>query len=453
METFDNKKLSVTGRRISTHVAKLLLKEPFYGVILSRLILKENCGVTTMGTNSIYLIYSTEFVDNLSTNELLGVIVHEAIHIALLHMFRIQYRDPLIYNYAADYVTNRILMEEGFELPDGALKDKNDRFRNMGVEAIYKVLYDEAIKIPVGSCTIPPGFMIEQRSGDKGDQQQNSSSGMDTAKQPGDDSQDESSSSKEASPNEAGTTEDKKDQPQQNVPQQALSNSRNIPPVPWGEFMACPPQVAKEKEEDWRITIVRAAKLAQGMGKLPGSMKGFLEDILQPKAPWREILWRFVTEVVRTSYTWARPNKRYLAYGTSLPTAYSLTAHFVIAKDTSGSISNEMLAQFSGEVSAILDTCYGLTAKIIYADASVQAVEEFGPGMPIKNNLSYGRGGTDFRPVFDYIEKEEKKPACLIYMTDGFGTFPQVQPDYPVLWAIVSDFKDIPFGERVEIID
>ena len=48
-----------------------------------------------------------------------------------------------------------------------------------------------------------------------------------------------------------------------------------------------------------------------------------------------------------------------------------------------------------------------------------------------------GGGGTRFEPVFDHIaaDTEHDTPECLIYLTDGLGSFPDREPDYPVLWA------------------
>jgi len=63
-----------------------------------------------------------------------------------------------------------------------------------------------------------------------------------------------------------------------------------------------------------------------------------------------------------------------------------------------------------------------------------------------------GRGGTDFRPVFESVAEEAVVkgylPDCLIYFTDGFGSFPKEAPSYPVLWIVVEEgIEEFPFGE------
>ena len=55
-----------------------------------------------------------------------------------------------------------------------------------------------------------------------------------------------------------------------------------------------------------------------------------------------------------------------------------------------------------------------------------------------------GHGGTDFRPVFEYVEsmrqsKEFRNLKGLIYFTDGFGTFPEKKPDYDTAFIFIDD--------------
>jgi predicted metal-dependent peptidase len=87
---------------------------------------------------------------------------------------------------------------------------------------------------------------------------------------------------------------------------------------------------------------------------------------------------------------------------------------------------------------------------VIMGDAAVQRVDRFARGESVEFNL-VGLGGTDFRPAFDYVEAEQLNPACLIYLTDGEGVFPDEPSDYPTLWAITSPGMTAPWGETVTI--
>ena len=63
-----------------------------------------------------------------------------------------------------------------------------------------------------------------------------------------------------------------------------------------------------------------------------------------------------------------------------------------------------------------------------------------------------GGGGTDFRPVFSYIEEHsELDPNLLIFFTDGYGDYPERPPPYPVMWLLTSDGRcDVEWGQQVK---
>jgi len=107
------------------------------------------------------------------------------------------------------------------------------------------------------------------------------------------------------------------------------------------------------------------------------------------------------------------------------------------------------LEQFAGEINAIAREAQPESIRVIYCDAVVQAVEEFGPSEPIKLSPK-GGGGTDFVPPFKWVEENGIEPKCFIYLTDlCCNSFPQA-PDYPVLWVTDSQ-KTAPFGETLRI--
>ena len=121
----------------------------------------------------------------------------------------------------------------------------------------------------------------------------------------------------------------------------------------------------------------------------------------------------------------------------------------VIAVDTSGSIGRIELEQFAGEISAISEEAQPEAIHVVYCDAVVQSTQGFTASEPIRLGPK-GGGGTDFRPVFEWVEENDIAPMCLIYLTDlCCDSFPQ-ETEYPVLW--VSDSRrTAPFGETVRI--
>lgn len=120
----------------------------------------------------------------------------------------------------------------------------------------------------------------------------------------------------------------------------------------------------------------------------------------------------------------------------------------IIFRDTSGS-TKPFLEMFGAEVQAIADELRPEKIYLVDIDADIQNVSVYEPGEQIDMTV-HGGGGTDFRPAFDWADREGITPACAIYLTDGEGRFPAIAPDYPVLWAMTT--KAIaPWGETVEI--
>jgi len=76
----------------------------------------------------------------------------------------------------------------------------------------------------------------------------------------------------------------------------------------------------------------------------------------------------------------------------------------VIAVDTSGSIGTKELEQFAGEINAIASEAQPESVRVIYCDADIQGVDEFGPSDPVRLSPKDG-GGTDFVPPFKWVEE------------------------------------------------
>ena len=93
---------------------------------------------------------------------------------------------------------------------------------------------------------------------------------------------------------------------------------------------------------------------------------------------------------------------------------------------------------------------------MIQCDAAVGAVETFDDASPFDPNRKWkttGGGGTDFRPVFRYVDEHPGlDPALLIYFTDGCGAYPDRAPSYPVMWLLAQDGAcDADWGMQVKL--
>lgn len=126
---------------------------------------------------------------------------------------------------------------------------------------------------------------------------------------------------------------------------------------------------------------------------------------------------------------------------------------FVIAIDTSGSCSGELVKRFLNKTYSILKETESFSSRvnihIVQCDAQVQndtkitnmdEMDEF-----LQHMKLYGFGGTDFRPVFEYVDtlikNHEFDNLCgLIYFTDGYGTYPTMPTPYKTAFAFLEDY-------------
>lgn len=214
----------------------------------------------------------------------------------------------------------------------------------------------------------------------------------------------------------------------------------------------------KMAENEIKVAVAEAAEAALSQGKLPASIAKMVGDMLKPKVNWRDVLRRFVSAVHKSQMTWARPNRRLLAQGIRLPgMTKSGMGPLVIGFDTSGSIyaDEALTTQFLSEVDSICNEVKPERVYVVFCDSKVQHAAELDDSDMsvafdiLKANVR-GGGGTDFRPVFDWVEANDIQPAALIYLTDMEGSFPRSAPDYPVMWAKTTDHA-APWGDDVRL--
>src|SRR5690606_12877290 len=103
----------------------------------------------------------------------------------------------------------------------------------------------------------------------------------------------------------------------------------------------------------------------------------------------------------------------------------------VCGLDTSGSIQDPEVSMFFGEIYGILEDLRPSRVVIMYCDSKVHKVVEAVDTSDLLNIRKLGApggGGTDFRPVFNKITEMGLEPDALVYLTDGYGTFPKKPP-------------------------
>jgi predicted metal-dependent peptidase len=393
--------------------AALLVGAPFWGVLSLRLAPIEDISIRTMRTDGVSIRFNPAFVLGLSRAVLRTAIAHETMHCAALHHTRRGARDPRRWNIACDYAINPLLVEAGFEMPEGALIDP--AYAGLSAEDIYAKL---------------PHDTGDDQGGD--DQDTNDPGGMGDRARAGGDVSDPPAG---CDSSDVTSPSGQRDQPDPSGGSQARS------PVP-------SPADLTRQEEIWAIAVAQAEATAKAMGHSAGDAARAIREQVAPKIDWRDVLRRYLSAAAKSDYAWTPPNRRYIARGLYLPSLRSDTlGPVVVAVDTSGSIDDATLAAFAAEITAILDEAAPETIHVVYCDDAVAGTETYQAGDVI-DLTPHGGGGTAFRPVFDWIAGADVEPVCAIYLTDLDGDDFGPVPDYPVLW-VSTERTRAPFGEVI----
>jgi predicted metal-dependent peptidase len=179
-------------------------------------------------------------------------------------------------------------------------------------------------------------------------------------------------------------------------------------------------------------------------------MQRLVDEVLQPKVDWRDVLHRFLVKARTDQRSFARANRRFIGQGVYLPSVTGeAMGEVVFAVDCSGSIDQHTINQFAAEIGKVKDDLCPTRIHVLYFDSEVSHVESYAPDDAL-DIRPHGGGGTDFAPVFDKITELGVEPVAIVFLTDlccdSFGT----QPDAPVLW-VTTCAGNAPFGEVVEM--
>lgn len=218
----------------------------------------------------------------------------------------------------------------------------------------------------------------------------------------------------------------------------------------------------KEIAENTLMDMQAAGILSKGDSS--GFFSQYLKKVTRDEYDYTEFLKKFgtITEAMKVN-----PDEFdyvYYSYGMDLyenmplvePLEYQekhQVSDFVIALDTSGSISNELLHRYLTKTYSVLKEAESFTHRInvhiIQCDASITMDKKITSQEELDAYLQsdfkvVGRGGTDFRPVFEYVDKmikdgEFSKLEGLLYFTDGYGDFPKCPPKYKTAFVFCEE--------------
>jgi len=393
-------KAKILDKLITARVG-LLLRHPFFGNLATRLnMVDASDWCSTLATDGRNFYFNYGFVNKLTPKDAEFGFAHEVLHNVFDHMGRRLDRDPQLSNIAADFATNQILKDERIGTVPSFIKIfQDDKYRGKSYEEIYNDLYENAEKIDI--CSL--GELLDEHLNGEGDD--------------GDDNDGEE-----------------------------IDGS--------GKGKGRPKLTAEEKKQirdEIKEAMVAAAQSA-GAGRVPAGVQRMIKDFTEPKMDWRQLLRMNIQSILKSNFSFSRPNRKSQHSGAILPgMIYDETIDVSIAIDMSGSISDKMAKDFLSEVKGIMDEYVDFKLDLWCFDTEVYNYVQF-TGDTADEIMSYeckGGGGTDFDVNYDFMKREGIEPKKFIMFTDGYPCGSWGDEEYCDSLFIVHGNDSIvsPFGQ------
>ena len=422
----------------------ILNKHPFIGTVAMNLELKPirdvRCDTAMTDGNTVF--FDIDFLSRLNQDEREFVLGHEFWHIVLMHFLRGEGKEHELFNIATDMEVNQLLEKDSFIAPSDALFPNKSHSRkclfdfpdNLSAEEYYELLLKD-----------------QGNNAGKGrpdDKEGNGGAGRGAKGSP---CKGQFDKHYDKNADYEKELEDIKNE---------MSDKYGVKGVD-PDFN--PGQMHSEAEEraaaeKVRESVVGAAQqVERTRGTLPDHVKKIVNELLEPKLPWKELLAAFVTSSFYNKTNWNTPNRRFAWNGTYLPSHAGEMMKIAIGIDTSGSCANDCAA-FLTEIVSIAKTFGNYELHIIQCDTEVKdyaVFDENNPLNPEENGIEFkGFGGTTLHPIFDYIQLNELDVDAAVIFTDGccedFTEDSQIE--IPVLWALTGtkDKKEnLKIGEQI----
>lgn len=372
----------------------LLLRHPFFGNLATRLKLVDASDwCQTLATDGRNFYYSNDFVNKLTAKQAEFGFAHEILHNVFEHMDRRQGRDPMLANIAADFAVNQILKDERIgEVPNWINIFQDNKYRGWSFEQIYDELYQKANKINLSSL----GELLDEHLDGNGD-----------------DNGDGEGGNNQSSGGRPKLTEAEK----------------------------------KAIRDEIKEAMIAAAQSA-GAGKVPAGVARLIQTLTEPKMDWRQLLRMNIQSILKSNFSFNRPNRKSQHCGAVLPGMMNQdTVEVSVAIDMSGSISDTQANEFISEVKGIMEEYKDFKLDLWCFDTQVYNYEQFS-GDNADDITSYqvkGGGGTDFDVNFQFMKDNDITPKKFLMFTDGYPCGSWGDEDYcDTLFVIHGNTSIVP---------
>jgi predicted metal-dependent peptidase len=369
-EELDRMRVDVHERVVTARIG-LLLKHPFFGNMATRLRVQEcDDWCPTAATDGRNLFYNTQFFNAMSNKEIEFVIAHEILHCVFDHLTRREDRDPKLYNIAADYVVNNMLVRDRIGQKPTLVDCFQDfKYEGWSSEAVYDDLFKNAKKINIDEL----GDLLDEH--------------LDW----GDDGEGE------------GEGDGKEGKEGKGRPRYSKEELQKI-------------------RDEIKEAMIQAAQAA-GAGNTPAGVQRLIKELTEPKMNWRQLLRQQIQSTIKSDYTFARPNRKGWHMGAVLPgMRFDETIDIAVSIDMSGSISNKQASEFLSEIKGIMDEYKDYRIKLWCFDTRVYNEQDFSAdgGTDLMDYDVKGGGGTDFEANWQYMKNNDIQPKKFIMFTDGY---------------------------------
>lgn len=400
-EFSQSEKNKVIEKLITARVG-LLLRHPFFGNLATRLkLIDASDWCSTLATDGRHFYYNVAFVDKLTPKQAEFGFAHEVLHNVFDHMGRRDSRDPQLSNIAADYAANQILKDERIgEVPEWIKIFQDNKYRGWSYEQIYADIEEKAIKIDMSQL----GELLDEHlDGEEG----------------------EGSGGKDGEEGKDG------------------NGGKGRPTLTAEE--------KKKIRDEIKEAMVSAAQ-ASGAGKLPAAIGRLIKDFTEPKMDWRELLRMNIQSIIKSNFSFARPNRKSQMSGAVLPGMMNEeTIDICCAIDMSGSISDNQAKDFISEVKGIMDEYTDFKLRLWCFDTDVYNLAEFSSDNAddITDYEVKGGGGTAFEANWEFMKDNEIEPKRFVMFTDGYPCGDWGDEDYCETLFIIHGNDSIipPFGQ------
>ncbi len=442
--------LRESALRMSDCVTELLRKQPFFGSLVLRLPLRPDPTRKTLATDGQEIRYSPSWVAETDAHLIETAMARVVMACVLKHHTRRGERDPERWQTASQLVTHALLRDAGFTLPPDA-----EAWEELSVEQAYDRLPEPRDDDP-GDESNPPqdagaGNQQPPGGGDPaGDGDDQGEDGGDDA-----DSQDEDNGGGHDG-NRHGE-DGASDAPPSHDPSGTGEVMDAAAGADDGSYPGEAPVDAVAEEQAWDEAMHQALNIARAEDKAPGLVAETVRSAHASTLDWRTLLRRYMTDAAKCDYSWSVPNRRFIDSGLYLPSIRSEGIDtIVVIIDTSGSVPAQTLAGFWTELREVAAEIRPGRVIVLQVDTALQDAAEYSPDELPDEIAIKGRGGTDFRPGFEWLDEQGIQPGVCLYFTDmDCSTYPEADPGFPVAWInwgpVPSEWNREPWGERIDI--